>query len=193
MADQVLTTGQVAQYCGVNYRTVIRWIERGELHAYRLPGRGDHRVQIPDFVDFLTRHGMPIPEDFRHETSRALVVDDDPVVSRLIENTLRELQLEVAVADNGFRAGALLSGFGPRLMTLDLEMPGLGGFEVLEIVRSHEEFRNTKVLVISGLPEAELRRAEEKGAHATLGKPVQVQALKDITRQLLGLDPSAIR
>ncbi|MDO6805884.1 helix-turn-helix domain-containing protein, partial [Wenyingzhuangia sp. 1_MG-2023] len=56
---QVLTTGEVAKYCGVNFRTVIRWIERGHLEAYKLPGRGDNRVPVAGFVRFLQSNEMP--------------------------------------------------------------------------------------------------------------------------------------
>ena len=63
-AKQILTTGEIARYCGVNFRTVIRWIERGRLKAYQLPGRGDNRVTVEDFIDFLKVNSMPIPEEF---------------------------------------------------------------------------------------------------------------------------------
>ncbi len=42
--QDVLTTGEAARICGVNFRTVLRWIDRGLLPAYKLPGRGDRRV-----------------------------------------------------------------------------------------------------------------------------------------------------
>ena len=60
---QALTTGEVAKYCGVNFRTVIRWIERGHLDAYKLPGRGDNRIPVESFVDFLNNNNMPVPEE----------------------------------------------------------------------------------------------------------------------------------
>ena len=56
-----LTTGDIAKYCGVNFRTVIRWIERGHLNAFKLPGGGDNRIAIPNFLSFLKEHGMPLP------------------------------------------------------------------------------------------------------------------------------------
>ena len=60
---QALTTGEVAKYCGVNFRTVIRWIERGHLEAYKLPGRGDNRIPVDSFVNFLKGNNMPVPDD----------------------------------------------------------------------------------------------------------------------------------
>lgn len=55
------TTGAVARHCGVHLRTVLRWIERGEIQAFQLPGRGDHRVASADLAVFLRRHGIPLP------------------------------------------------------------------------------------------------------------------------------------
>ncbi|MAY15382.1 MAG: response regulator, partial [Oceanospirillaceae bacterium] len=60
---QALTTGEVAKYCGVNFRTVIRWIERGHLDAYKLPGRGDNRIPVSSFITFLQDNNMPVPGD----------------------------------------------------------------------------------------------------------------------------------
>ena len=70
VAKQTLTTGEIAQYCGVNFRTVIRWIKRGYLDAYQLPGRGDNRVKIIDFIDFLDRFNMPVPDDLKKEDGK---------------------------------------------------------------------------------------------------------------------------
>ncbi|ASP40977.1 hypothetical protein CHH28_17240 [Bacterioplanes sanyensis] len=60
---QALTTGEVAKFCGVNFRTVIRWIERGHLQAYKLPGRGDNRIPVNGFVEFLKDNHMPVPDE----------------------------------------------------------------------------------------------------------------------------------
>ena len=67
-----LTTGEVARFCGVNFRTVIRWIERGHLEAYKLPGRGDNRIPVAEFVLFLEKNHMPIPEELL--PSRAILL-----------------------------------------------------------------------------------------------------------------------
>jgi len=64
---RTLTTGEIARYCGVNFRTVIRWIKRGYLNAFQLPGRGDNRVEVEDFLIFLKKNNIPIPEEFQYE------------------------------------------------------------------------------------------------------------------------------
>ena len=54
-----LTTGAVARHCGVSKVTVLRWIERGNLAAFRLPG-GQNRIPRDDFFAFAARHKIPV-------------------------------------------------------------------------------------------------------------------------------------
>ena len=56
---EYITTGDVAEYCGVSNVTVLRWIEKGHLTAFRLP-EGHYRINRDDFGKFLVKHGIPI-------------------------------------------------------------------------------------------------------------------------------------
>ena len=57
-------------------------------------------------------------------------------------------------------------------MTLDLRMPGLGGFDVIEYVRLAPDLSRTKILVVSALENVELDRARLLGADDILQKPL---------------------
>jgi len=57
-SSEHITTGIAAQYCGVRYVTVLRWIHKGYLPAFRLPS-GHYRVVKSDFDEFLKRHDIP--------------------------------------------------------------------------------------------------------------------------------------
>ena len=54
-----ITTGIAAEYCGVSKVTVLRWIKKGYLTAFRLPD-GHYRIQRDDFSKFLLAYSMPI-------------------------------------------------------------------------------------------------------------------------------------
>jgi excisionase family DNA binding protein len=173
-APAVLTSREAGQRCGVSFRTVIRWIERGDLPAYRLPGRGDYRIAVADLRDFARRHGLPEPVaagDMPARSNRILVVDDEPSMARAIQRVLRPAGYETLIATDGFQAGSLLHSFAPALMTLDLQMPGLDGFGVLRFLRDSNPRPELRVLVVSGESEQRLREARELGAHETLAKP----------------------
>ena len=192
MNKRALTTGEVANYLGVNFRTVIRWIERGHMKAYQLPGRGDNRVTVENFLEFLSANSMPIPEEFRPATSdtdhgrRILIVEDEIPMARAIERVLRQAEFEVSVAHDGFTAGAQFSLLEPAVATLDLQIPGMGGMEVLRFVRETERLASTKILVVSAMPQAQLEAALEAGADGYLQKPFDNAELLARVTELAG-------
>lgn len=188
---RTLTTGEIADYCGVNFRTVIRWIQRGQLRAYQLPGRGDNRVEVHNFIAFLRENQIPIPRDFLHLARKVLIIDDDQEVTRMIQRILRTHDFEAYSADDGFQAGSLLREHLPCVMTVDLNMPGVSGYEVIEHVRLSPELRTTKILVISALPEEDLHKAIRLGADEFLPKPFTPSDLAAKVLQLAGTEIGA--
>ncbi|MFC2002020.1 helix-turn-helix domain-containing protein [Chloroflexota bacterium] len=65
---EYLTTGTIARYSGVSKVTVLRWIERGDLVAFKLP-RGQNRIHRDDFCVFAAKHSIPIRKQMFEETS----------------------------------------------------------------------------------------------------------------------------
>ncbi|WP_417221918.1 response regulator [Amphritea sp.] len=184
---KTLSTGDIAQWCDVNLRTVIRWIEKGDLKGFKLPGRGNNRVLVEDFIAFLDRHGMPVPEELQSfVNSRVLIVDDEEAITRAIRRALRPAGFETLIAHDGFQAGSLLMQEKPALMTLDLSMPGLDGFAVLEFVRQQPNLSGLKILVVSALDQHNLDRALQLGADQVLSKPFTEKELLDAVEGLLG-------
>lgn len=183
---QVLTTGEAAKHCGVNFRTVIRWIEKGRLKAYKLPGRGDHRIQLQDFVAFLRQNQMPIPAELVGANNKILIIEDQPEMAAAIRRTLKRAGYDVMVAKDGFVAGSLLAHHTPSLVTLDLKMPGIDGYEVLTFIREHEEHSSVKVLVISAETREGLDRALATGADDVLPKPFDNAVLLEKVTALIG-------
>ena len=59
ICPEYLTTGNVAKNCGVSKVTVLRWIEKGNLSAFKLPG-GQNRIHRDDFYAFAEKHGVPL-------------------------------------------------------------------------------------------------------------------------------------
>jgi len=73
----VYTTGQVAKICRVAPRTVSKWIDRGQLKGYRIPGsngEGDRRITRIELVRFMTDLNIPMGPLLAAETFAVLVV-----------------------------------------------------------------------------------------------------------------------
>lgn len=181
-----LTTGDIAKLCGVNFRTVIRWIQRGHLKAFQLPGRGDNRVQINDFLGFLRDNNMPIPDELQPTSRRVLIVEDDDKMAKLMERSLKRAGFDTAIAADGFAAGSMANSFQPVVITLDIKMPGLGGIDVLKGIRSNSALATAKVLVVSAMPQEQLDEARAAGADDVLAKPFKGPELVDRINQLAG-------
>lgn len=169
--QDILTTGEAARICGVNFRTVLRWIDRGLLPAYKLPGRGDRRVLSAELYRFMQENGIPDRSAASSLPRRILITDDDPAMAHAIERVLRRADFETAIASNGFEAGAMLPTFKPGVLTLDLRMPGIDGLDVLRFLQRAELAAPLKTLVVSADTEKRLQEALTLGAHGILRKP----------------------
>jgi len=183
---ETLTSTEAARICGVSFRTVIRWIERGDLQGYRLPGRGDYRVTAAELLRFMRAHGMPEPDDAPGVPKRILVVDDEPAMASAIKRVVVRAGFETIIASDGFLAGSMLHTFRPHLMTLDIRMPVIDGFGVLRVLRDHPPPFSLKVLVVSGETEDRLRQALALGAHGVLAKPFENEHLLEAIARIFG-------
>jgi class 3 adenylate cyclase len=111
--------------------------------------------------------------------ARLLVADDNKVNRLLLGRTLQLQGHQVQSADNGRRALEMLRAEPFDLLLLDLEMPDLDGFAVLERLAADAELRDMPVIVTSSLEGvAHVARCIELGADDYLHKPVNPVLLK---------------
>ncbi len=104
--------------------------------------------------------------------ARILVVEDSPVIQRLIEMTLRPAGYEVAFCASGIEGLERAQIERPDLLILDIGLPGMGGWEVLEALRADEETKNMPVMVLTAHGRSNVQdEADLKGANMALSKP----------------------
>ena len=102
---------------------------------------------------------------------RILLAEDDRILRKAAEVTLRRKGYQVMVAIDGQDALAKIREHTPDLILLDVMMPKLDGFEVLERVKADPDTRGIPVIMLSNLDEASnARRAADCGAEAYLVK-----------------------
>ena len=180
-----LSTGQIAQYCGVHLRTVIRWIEQGHLKGFKLPGRGNNRVLRREFIHFLTKQNMPIPDALLSNDKTVLIVDDNKQMADAISRVLRRNTWTTIHAADGFQAGLAMAKHDINLITLDLMMPNINGFDVLETLAGDEQLCKIPILIISASSDEHLTKALSMGASDYLKKPFDNATLLDVTNKLM--------
>jgi DNA-binding NtrC family response regulator len=116
--------------------------------------------------------------------ARVLIVDDDPASRRLLEVRLRPLECDVATAGNGEQALTAIRKDVPDLVLLDLQMPKMGGIEVLRALRKEEI--NLPVIVITAHGSIETAvEAMREGAYDFITKPVDANHFDIVVRKAL--------
>ena len=86
-------------------------------------------------------------------TQRLIAADDDPVMREVYQYVLGDAGYEVTVVRNGRQVLAALHTQTPDLVLLDIKMPDLSGWEVLEVIRTAPEWQDIPVVMVSALPE----------------------------------------
>jgi DNA-binding response OmpR family regulator len=98
-------------------------------------------------------------------TLRVLLVEDDPAVADMYSIRLEVDGYQVAVAPDGETALRMAADLTPDLVYLDLRLPGLDGFAVLEQLRANPALGNTPVVILSNYSEPEMiLRGQKLGA-----------------------------
>ncbi|HEX5003685.1 MAG TPA: SpoIIE family protein phosphatase [Gemmatimonadales bacterium] len=106
------------------------------------------------------------------EPARILVVDDVEMNRDLLARRVRRLGHEVLLAEDGVQALALLRSQPVDVLLLDIMMPNMNGYEVLETMAADEALRRVPVIMISAIDEKEsIARCIELGADDYLPKP----------------------
>ena len=122
---------------------------------------------------------------------RVLVVDDDDVIRQLISVNLELEGFEVATAVDGQDCLEKVKAVRPDVITLDIMMPRLDGWEAASRLRADPDTADIKVVLLSArAQEADLERGSRIGVDAYLTKPFDPDELIDIVRRLAGLPPA---
>lgn len=185
-----LSLGKIAKQCNVSRTTVYRWIVNGHLKAYSLPS-GHYRVRPEDLGEFRKTFSIPndndqsaapAAENKDDDQLRVLIADDHPdmvmVLRKVVERFLPEAKVYEAV--NGVDTCISVGTVRPHLLLLDIMMPGMDGFAVLQELLRRQELADSKVIVVSAYEPFD--RVEEIGklnpqVVYSVRKPISVETL----------------
>jgi DNA-binding response OmpR family regulator len=120
------------------------------------------------------------------DDAKIMVVDDDEIVARTIERTLRAGGFQVVVVHSGVEALRAARRNPPDLMVLDVLMPGLDGYEVCRQVREDPLLTNLPILFLTAKGKEEDRiTGLQAGADDYIGKPFNLDELYLRVRAIL--------
>ncbi len=113
-----------------------------------------------------------------------LVVDDEPGLLRLFTRLLERLDCKPVAASGGTVALGILDQITPDLLILDLAMPEVNGYQVLQYVRRVPRLDTMKVMILTARPNM-VPEVEALGIDCWVSKPVMPHDFLDIVTQVL--------
>jgi len=123
--------------------------------------------------------------------ARILVVDDEPAIRTLVRNLLEDEGHNVVEATDGEAALGLIEAKLPDLIVLDLAMPGMDGWRLLEELYERGLRRRLRVVIISAnLDPDAVDRGRRSDVSHFLPKPFDVEALLRLVDDALEQDPN---
>lgn len=190
------STSEVAKRLGISTQTVQRWVDSGQLKAWKTMG-GHRRIEA-EGVELLFRlHGLTIAGEASAETApdtppaegaqalSVLIVDDNPddreVLAQLLEDALPSAQ--VAAATNGFHGLIAIGRMAPDILITDLLMPHMNGFEMLKHLQTGCAVRPRLILAVSSNSLTELApRGTLPDGVLFLQKPLEPDQFTEVLR-----------
>ncbi len=118
---------------------------------------------------------------------KVLVVDDDPVLVRLVKELLKNQGFVVETAKDGIDAMVMVKKEKPDLIVLDIMMPELNGYDVLRALKFTDEYKEIPVLLLTAREQELDKRIGEMMGIDYLQKPVQREALIEKIKKIFKL------
>lgn len=159
------STTEVAKRLGISTQTVQRWVDSGQLKAWKTLG-GHRRVEAEGAELLFTLHGKNLPEVSDETPAQTgprpfpsvLIVDDNPddreILAQLLEDALPTAT--VAAATNGFHGLIAIGRMAPDVVITDLMMPHMNGFEMLKHLQTESTARPGVIMAVSSNTLSEL-------------------------------------
>lgn len=126
------------------------------------------------------------------EDLKLLIVDDEPHIRMLLEQSLEDLEdedVELLIASNGQEALDTIKEERPQLVFLDVMMPKMNGFEVCQKVKQELKMVDTHIILLTAKgQEADKEKGLKMGANEYMTKPFDPDEIMEKAMTILGIE-----
>lgn len=122
-------------------------------------------------------------------SNRVLIVDDDDPIRRLVGTVLKRAGFEIEEARHGGEAVGLIEENDYDVVLMDLMMPVLSGFEVLDWLAEHDGDRLKCVVVMTAAADRDLKRLDAEAVYGVLRKPFDLERVVELVRSCASGEP----
>jgi CheY-like chemotaxis protein len=184
--EQPALLDRVFLMTGMSEQTVMNTAPRLLSRLFRKPF--SYRALVAAVVAAV----RPKADRMYRSEPRLLVVDDDRMSAELAAMFGRRLGMEVEIAENGREAIERIALSHFDALVLDLLMPGIDGFGVLEYLNQFKSELLSRTIISSGLPEKYRERVARYNVCGVLPKPLDQRALQEMIGQALSTESAEV-
>ena len=122
-----------------------------------------------------------------------LVVDDNPTNLKLAAEVLGFEGFEVLVAEDAEEAKAVLQTFTPKVILMDIALPGMDGLQLTKLIKADPRTRDIVVIALTAFAmKGDEARALEAGCDGYIPKPIDTRKLSSQIAELLRMGPASV-
>ena len=117
--------------------------------------------------------------------TKILIVDDSPTMRGLVQSALTKDGHTFATAEDGIDGLKKFDAFAPDIVIADINMPRLGGVEMIHAMRQQKSKKEVPIVVLTTETSSELKnKIREAGANSWVAKPFDDEVLCNLVRQM---------
>ena len=157
-----MSTLEVARVLGLAVRSVQLMVDRGELEAWKTPG-GHRRISRQSVERWRDgdRQSTPskgVPSQVVAQHPKVLLIEDSMHFQNLIGLLVRQKfpTVELRSASDGIAGLAMAGQFQPDVLMVDILLPGIDGAALITSLRSHPQFGQMQIIVVTSLDKEQL-------------------------------------
>jgi excisionase family DNA binding protein len=156
------STIEAAQRLGMAVRSIQLMVDRGDLEAWKTPG-GHRRISKASLDSWVAKRQFGGPTSLVDRklsgdaAPKLLLIEDSVHFQNLVTLLVRQAlpSAELHVANDGIAGLAMAGKLEPRLLIIDILLPGIDGATLITSLRSHPQFSSMSLIVVTSLAEAD--------------------------------------
>lgn len=117
---------------------------------------------------------------------KILLMEDEPNHIFIVQHSLQRVGHEVVACSQPANFMTVLKQTQPDIVLMDINLPMIDGFTLIQEVRKHLEYASLPIIVLTAIPLDDVRaKAQAMGSDMFLEKPIRIQALRRVIEEVL--------
>jgi len=172
---------QISRFLRASVNEANLLLDKGVIRS-AANAKGIRRVSAEELIEYLEARSMSVPPDLAsRKKPRFTIVDDNEEQLKLYTQIMGKYypSAGIEIVESGDKAAEAVEKYLPDIVLLDVNLPGIDGYEVCDRIRSSSSAGETVIIIVTGIMVREIKNsALLRGANEIIFKPIDYDELK---------------